>query len=645
MIVCFQPHTLKSKLLFARRVRRLLCSKDKNVTRSHSTMSDRSKGNKSPVAAADISIGARESRPEYTSASSFPVSPAPTHQQRGGEGKFNIGHDLGLARTISATAGTGTSVPPYDLDHGSPNARGDHDATAHEEQDTARATKGAPVLGPIVTRTAEGEPYSIFTRRQKAVLVGVASWSASFSALSAQIYFPAITEVASSLGITPEKVNISVTVYMIFQGLAPSFWGPLSDRKGRRIVILSTFTVYIGACLGLALTKTYAQLLVLRALQSSGSASTIAIGAGILGDMTTREERGGYMGVFQAALNLPLALGPVIGGAMAETVGWRAIFWFLLAYAGAFTIFAAIVLPETLRTIVGNGVYAPRRWIHRSPLQSLWTPRDGLQKSQPTIEDAKERADAPAPAPAPAVRPYRLRDTLLPVLLLGKRDVSLSVAFLSLHYTVWQMVMTATATLFGTVYGLSVLDIGLCFISSGAGCMVGTLVLGRLLDKDYARIKASSAAEGIPLSTARARLRTAWLYSVIQVAMTLLFGWTIDRRVHIAAPIVSLFVITASAVSIQAQVNTFLVDNFPREGASVTATLNLARCWLGAGGTAAVLPLANAIGIGWAFTLLALVLVASNILVVMLLVVQDNSNYGKHLPDWIFSRRGRRNAS
>ncbi len=136
---------------------------------------------------------------------------------------------------------------------------------------------------------------------------------------------------------------------------------PLSDAKGRRTVILITFIIYFCANVGLALTRSFAQLAVLRALQSSASASSVAIGAAIVGDVVDRRDRGGYMGIFNAASLLATAVGPVIGGAMAETLGWRSIFWFLVAFGGAFLVLAFFGLPETMRNIVGQRLYSTKR--------------------------------------------------------------------------------------------------------------------------------------------------------------------------------------------------------------------------------------------------------------------------------------------
>lgn len=72
-------------------------------------------------------------------------------------------------------------------------------------------------------------------------------------------------------------------MYMVFQGISPLFWGSVADMVGRRPVFISTFMVYIAACVGLASSKTFAALISLRMLQSFGSSSAIAVGAGTIG--------------------------------------------------------------------------------------------------------------------------------------------------------------------------------------------------------------------------------------------------------------------------------------------------------------------------------------------------------------------------
>ncbi|KAE9375984.1 MFS general substrate transporter [Stipitochalara longipes BDJ] len=435
-------------------------------------------------------------------------------------------------------------------------------------------------------------PYSIFTPKQKALIIAIVSIAATFSAFASNIYFPSIPAIARDLSVTPELINLTVTSYMILQGLAPSIWGALADVHGRRLTYFITFTIFIGACVGLAETKHYYQLVILRCLQSTGSASTIAIGAGVVGDITTRAERGGYMGIFQAGLLAPLSVGPILGGIFSQTLGWRAIFWFLTIYGGAVLILLGVLLPETLRCKVGNGS-VPAKGISNSLLAYIQRRRHP-RIDEPALERSLSTSSAGKQISV---------DFLGPLKIIFSIEVTFVIIFLSIYYTVWQMTVAVMSTLFSTTYGLSEIQIGLTYLANGVACVAGTLTTGKFLDYDYQRFKKSyeGPAETFPLD--RVRLRTIWLWGGMQIASSLAFGWTMERHVHVSVPIICTFFLGWAATSIISTISTFMVDIFPKKGASATAAVNFVRCLMGAGGTASVLPTVNRIGVGWTFTL------------------------------------------
>ena len=476
------------------------------------------------------------------------------------------------------------------------------------------------------------EPYSIFDRRQKALIVLIVSFAATckfrravgqdtradtdlVSGISSNIYFPAIPAISTDLHVSTELVNLTVTSYLIFQGIAPSLWGTISDVKGRRIAYISTFTIYLAACIGLAASKSYAALIVLRCLQSTGSASTIAIGAGVIGDITTRADRGGYIGIFQAGFSVSLPVGPVIGGAIAGSLGWRAIFWFLTIYSAVFLLVLALILPETLRSVVANGSRAPTNFIAKYPLR--W-----YQKTTKVECSPVEASQGP-----PIVKKF---DITGPLRILFSKRAAPIILFFATYYAVWQMSITAMSSLFASEYGLGETSIGLTFIANGVGSMIGTLVIGKVLDVEYRRVKAThhrgiSAAEGStdssPSSAAaeddndaeddfpleKARLRLMPIFAICQCLAIIVFGWTIQfpHKVSIAVPIASTFVTGWTAVSTQSVVTTYLVDVFPTQGASSSASLNLARCLFAAAGNSFIIPLIQSVGVGPAFTICA----------------------------------------
>lgn len=436
------------------------------------------------------------------------------------------------------------------------------------------------------------------------------------SGFASNIYFPALPTIAEDLNVSIDLVNLTVTSYLIFQGLAPSLWGPVSDVKGRRTAYCCTFVVFIGACIGLAETKNYATLLVLRCLQSTGSASTIAIGSGVVGDITTRAERGGFMGIFQAGLLVPVAVGPVIGGALAGSLGWRSIFLFLAIYGAVFLAALFVLLPETLRSVVGNGGGVPKGFMARYPLTTY-------QK----LTKVPWNSDAMSPPP-----PRKQVDLTGPFRILFSKPAAPIIVFLATYYAVWQMSITALSSIFTARYGLNETKVGLTFIANGVGSMVGTLITGWILDMDYRRVKASHEAQihqteaelgsdqaqshdisrdKFPLE--RARLRLVPAFSIVQCVSIIAFGWSVHYapQVHIAVPIIMTFFTGWTAVSTQSIVMTYLVDVYSDRSAAASASLNLARCLFAAGGTSFVMPMVNGVGAGLAFTICVIIQVVA----------------------------------
>lgn len=139
--------------------------------------------------------------------------------------------------------------------------------------------------------------YSVFTRRQKNIIIGLAAFAGWFSSVSSFIYFPAIPAIAQDLNQSTEKINLTVTSYLIVSGIIPSVMGNTADRFGRRPVFIGALIVYMGANIGLALQSSFGLLFFFRMVQSAGISGTFSITYGVLGDLFTPAERGGYAGI------------------------------------------------------------------------------------------------------------------------------------------------------------------------------------------------------------------------------------------------------------------------------------------------------------------------------------------------------------
>ncbi|OAD06788.1 hypothetical protein MUCCIDRAFT_138979 [Mucor lusitanicus CBS 277.49] len=458
------------------------------------------------------------------------------------------------------------------------------------------------------------EPYSVFSTRTKILIVLTVSISGFFSPFSTNIYFPALSMIEKAsdtdLNITERMVNLTVTMYMVFQGIAPSFWGSLADSFGRRPVYIMTFLIYLLACIGLACTRNYETLLSLRMLQAIGSSSAIAVGAGSIGDISTPAERGGYMGIYSMLSFLGPLVGPVLGGIFSHELGWRWIFWLLVIMVAPLWLVQIFLLPETLRSLVGNGsIYA-----NPTPMQAWKRLRMSKKRDR-----QKETTTAPS-------RWMNVPNPFQSLAYLKEKDVAVLLLYNSLQYAGLYGVLTSLTELFISIYGLNEFQVGLCFLSNGFGASIGSFTAGRLLNWKFHRIAKSlnmdekytrSLDPDFPIESAR--MGFTWIWGIAFSVAMIAYGWCLFYKVHIAVPITLNFLLSYLSTSTFTATNTLLVDLFPKNSAAIIASNNLTRCFLAAAVVMAVQPGIERLGVGWLFTLIALVLLVSRVSMIVLL--------------------------
>lgn len=222
---------------------------------------------------------------------------------------------------------------------------------------------------------------------------------------------------------------------MIFQGLAPGIFAAFSDSVGRRPTYMICFLIYIAANIGLALADSYWLLMLLRAIQATGNSATVALGAGVIA-IASSQERGGYLGIYGVGPLTGPSLGPVIGGALAQSLGWRSIFWFLAIFSGVFTVFIVLFLPETLRSIVGNGSVRPTSAWHVRLIDVIphW-----LHKEKPGEEEEGDPEGRSVVSQRSTLAPKKKTNILESFKILFQKDVVLVLFIPSIHYTVYIM--------------------------------------------------------------------------------------------------------------------------------------------------------------------------------------------------------------
>jgi MFS family permease len=449
------------------------------------------------------------------------------------------------------------------------------------------------------------EPYSTFSQRTRAYLTYSLGIILILSTLTATIYFPLIPALSTQFNVSIQAINLTVTVYAICQAISPGVFAFLADSYGRRPILLVLVLIYVLGSLGLALNKrSYAALMALRAVQSVGGSAIPTIAYGIVADVAVVSERGKMLGPMLATCNGISAIGPVIGGAIAlKTEGHTWVFVTLLIIAFLCFLTVGFTLPETARSVAGNG---------SRPIHGIWRtwadvllPSDKEQKTPSSDETRVAAVKA-----SQSLR--RVVDSLRIILY---PDAAAILWMIASSYGIYYTFQVVIPVIYADIYHYNQLQIGLVFLPGLAGMTIGGMVAGKFIDANYAKVarkqnvaissKDKMSLIDFPIEYARYRMILPFV--CIEISLVAGYGWAVQRAVHPAVPIIMQFFVCALSTMLSHTASALLVDVFPDVPSTAYASGQLARCGFSAASAAIVEPLVKAIGRGWYFTTFALV--------------------------------------
>jgi DHA1 family bicyclomycin/chloramphenicol resistance-like MFS transporter len=183
----------------------------------------------------------------------------------------------------------------------------------------------------------------------KGEFIALAAFLMAVNSLAIDIMLPALQQIGASLGVESENHRqFVVSTYLLGFGAAQLFYGPLSDRFGRRIPLLIGLAIYICSALGIALVPSFAGLLALRFVQGIGSAATRVITISIVRDVYGGRQMAEVMSLIMMVFMIVPVIAPGSGQIIMFFGSWHLIFVFIAAMGALIAIWAYIRLPETL---------------------------------------------------------------------------------------------------------------------------------------------------------------------------------------------------------------------------------------------------------------------------------------------------------
>jgi DHA1 family bicyclomycin/chloramphenicol resistance-like MFS transporter len=174
--------------------------------------------------------------------------------------------------------------------------------------------------------------------------------------MALNILTPAVPGLVVTFGTDPAAVQLTLSLYLLGLAASQLVMGPLSDRFGRRPVVLAGLTLAAVSSIAALAARSIDALIVVRIIQAIGASTGVVVGRAIIRDLYDRDRAAAMIGWVTTATVVAPMLAPMIGGFLDTALGWESIFAFVGLVSAATLIGATVALPETQTMAISGGI-------------------------------------------------------------------------------------------------------------------------------------------------------------------------------------------------------------------------------------------------------------------------------------------------
>lgn len=171
----------------------------------------------------------------------------------------------------------------------------------------------------------------------------------AFGPMSTDMYLPSLPTMTEAFATDVGRVQLTLSVFLVGFALAQLIVGPVSDRFGRRPVLLGGLTLYTVASLGCVLAPSIEVLIGARFVQALGACTGAVLGRATVRDIHGPEQAARVMAYMGSAMALAPMIAPMVGGYLVVWAGWQSVFWVLIGFGGLLFVLVVLGLDETNR--------------------------------------------------------------------------------------------------------------------------------------------------------------------------------------------------------------------------------------------------------------------------------------------------------
>ncbi|KAE9402297.1 MFS general substrate transporter [Gymnopus androsaceus JB14] len=421
--------------------------------------------------------------------------------------------------------------------------------------------------------------------RKNLILLQVA-FGSTIAGLAANIQNPANGEMEADLPATASQISLSLSLFILFQGLVPLV-STISEIKGRKFVYIVSMAIFTVGSVVVAISKSIGLLIGFRCFQAAGSSAVVSIGAATLADIFDPVERGTKMGIYYIAPLLGPSLGSILGGGLTTAFTWRGPFYFLAIMGGIVFMSFLLLFKDTFR----------------------------LERSITYQNVLKERLRESAMKNSSRAEMDEQNDINLPQDLEKQEFACNRPQASGLYFAFAFVVLYTTSRSLGTYYHYNALKTGLVLLAYGVGTVFGSIIGGRWSDYQLARLKAKNGGQ----STPEMRLRSTVHGLVIFPLCVIGYAWVLEERVNVSGVCVMLFACGFVSIFVYTSTLAYIVDANVGRSSSAVALNSAFRGTFAFIFEEIAVPMQDGLGDGWMYTIIAVIMAFSGVLMIVVM--------------------------
>jgi MFS family permease len=435
---------------------------------------------------------------------------------------------------------------------------------------------------PFVVEFLPGDPLNPmnFSSTRKWLITAIGTLSVFAITLTSSAYSSSTKEIKAEFNVSGEVFAVGIALFVLGFAVGPALWAPLSELYGRQVLFITTHAIMVAFVTASAGCKSMASLLVFRFLAGTFGASPLTNSGGLIADLFPQAERGVAISIFASAPFMGPTLGPVLGGFISITVGWRWVQGVCSIFIGVVWIIGIFLVPET---------YAPVL------LQK--TAKQYSRKTGKTYISALDKNNSGG-----GVSEIFSKTLKRPWILLFREPiVLLASTYMAIIYATIYLFLGAFSIVYEQKRGWNEGIGGLAFLGLAVGMLIGliyTIV-------DNGRYKKLGKA-----ATPESRLPPCMIGAIALPIGMFAFAWTNYPSIHWSASIILSAPFGFGSVLVFLSCLNYLLDAYTIYAASVLAAGSMLRSFFGAAFPLFTAQMYASLGIHWASSIPAFLTVA-----------------------------------